>query len=98
MNKEDPKPEEEVCFNCKHLFWGIGLGLGLDVAMHSIKRLIKKNFYHLFQAEDILVNIFQIKKIIHNLLNYKYCNFYLSITLFHRQLKTNATFLVYLPL
>jgi hypothetical protein len=26
---ENPKPEEKVCFNCKHLLWMVGIGQGL---------------------------------------------------------------------
>jgi hypothetical protein len=29
MNTENIKPEEKVCYNCKHLAWAIGVGQGL---------------------------------------------------------------------
>lgn len=33
-NYERPAPEEKVCYNCKHLAWMIGIGLGLR-CMHN---------------------------------------------------------------
>ena len=39
----DPKPEEEVCFNCKYIFWGIALGLGLR-CRHENNKLVDKTF------------------------------------------------------
>ena len=36
---ENPKPDEKVCFNCKHMLWMVGLGLGLkcDLTKHNIE-------------------------------------------------------------
>ncbi len=32
-NSGNPLPAEKVCFNCKHMLWMVGLGLGLKCAL-----------------------------------------------------------------
>ena len=38
-NSLNPLPDEKVCFNCKHLLWMVGLGLGLKCGLtkHNIE-------------------------------------------------------------
>lgn len=35
----NPLPDEKVCFNCKHMLWMVGLGLGLKCGLtkHNIE-------------------------------------------------------------
>lgn len=45
MNKpEEIKPDEKVCFNCKYIFWGIALGLGLRCTHSNNKKIDEKKF------------------------------------------------------
>ncbi len=30
---ENPKPDEKVCFNCKHILWMVALGQGVKCAL-----------------------------------------------------------------
>jgi hypothetical protein len=30
---ENPKPDEKVCFNCKHMLWLVALGQGVKCAL-----------------------------------------------------------------
>jgi len=62
MYKEDPKPEEEVCFNCKHLFWGIGLGLGLRCSNALNKKADQKEFLPLVPSRRHTCEYFSNKK------------------------------------
>jgi hypothetical protein len=38
-NALNPLPDEKVCFNCKHMLWMVGLGLGLKCGLtkHNIE-------------------------------------------------------------
>ena len=27
--QDNPKPHEEVCFNCRHMVWAVGIGQGV---------------------------------------------------------------------
>ncbi len=32
-NNKNPKPNEKVCFNCKHIAWLVGVGQGIKCAL-----------------------------------------------------------------
>ncbi len=40
---ENPQPEEKVCFNCEHLLWLVGIGLGLKCGLD--KKSLPSRYY-----------------------------------------------------
>ncbi len=40
---ENPKPDEKVCFNCKHMLWLVGIGQGIKCDLS--KKNILNRFY-----------------------------------------------------
>jgi len=40
---ENPKPDEKVCFNCKHMAWLVGVGQGVKCGI--TKKNIPSRFY-----------------------------------------------------
>ena len=51
LKNKNPKPEEEVCFNCSHILWLVGVGQGIKCGLtlnqlpnirHTCKKFEKK--------------------------------------------------------
>jgi hypothetical protein len=40
---ENPKPDEKICFNCKHMLWLVALGQGVKCALD--KKDIPSHFH-----------------------------------------------------
>jgi hypothetical protein len=58
MNKidknENPRPDEEVCFNCEHMMWMVGLGLGLKCRIDYKSIPNRRHTCEKFQKKSIL--------------------------------------------
>lgn len=46
---ENPKPDEKVCFNCKHMLWLVALGQGVKCALD--KKDIPSRFHSCIKFE-----------------------------------------------
>ena len=52
---ENPKPDEEVCFNCKNMLWLVGIGQG--VKCNVDKKDIPNRFHGCAKFEFKIKNI-----------------------------------------
>lgn len=50
-------PEEKVCFNCKHLLWMVGIGMGLRCSQDR-----EDNMYKLIPNRRHTCNLFENKE------------------------------------
>ena len=69
-NLQNPKPDDQVCYNCKWIGWHIAIGQGLRCALRE-RQLIPSRYYTCekfeFQNEKIsLVNSVNYNSFVHS--------------------------------
>jgi hypothetical protein len=51
---ENPAPDEKVCFNCEHMMWMVGLGLGVKCRINRMN--IPSRLYTCEKFEKKVIN------------------------------------------